>query len=138
MSATKILCGQILTVLAIVLSTTRIATQWTAWRLGFQPQFGATWVDLGTLPVYPPPAFWWWYFFDAYATRIFIEGAAIAASDGFSAIAVASPCRSGARAILRVLCVEEDKMLPPTSPRSFPIHAIRSPPACPLRVRSRA
>ena len=90
MSATKILWGQILAVFAIVLSTTWGATQWTAWRLGFQPQLGASWFDLGSLPVYPPPAFfWWWYFFDAYAPRIFLEGAAIAASGGFTAIAVA-------------------------------------------------
>jgi type IV secretion system protein VirD4 len=90
LSATKILWGQILTVFAIVLATTWGATQWTAWRLGFQPQLGAAWFDLVGLPVYPPPAFfWWWYFFDAYAPRIFLEGAAIAASGGFTAIAVA-------------------------------------------------
>jgi type IV secretion system protein VirD4 len=89
-TATKILWGQILTVLTIVLSTTWGATQWTAWRLGFQPQLGTSWFDLGSLPVYPPPAFfWWWYFFDAYAPAIFLEGAAIAASGGFTAIAVA-------------------------------------------------
>ena len=90
MTATKILWSQILTVFAIVLATTWGATQWTAWRLGFQPQLGASWFDLAGLPVYPPPAFfWWWYFFDAYAPRIFLEGAAIAASGGFTAIAVA-------------------------------------------------
>ena len=90
MSATKILWGQILTVFAIVLSTTWGATQWTAWRLGFQHQLGSSWFDLADIPVYPPPAFfWWWYFFDAYAPRIFLEGAAIAASGGFTAIAVA-------------------------------------------------
>ena len=90
MSATRILWGQILTVFAIVLTTTWGATQWTAWRLGFQAQLGTSWFDLGSLPVYPPPAFfWWWYFFDAYAPGIFLEGAVIAASGGFTAIAVA-------------------------------------------------
>lgn len=90
MSATKILWGQILTVFAIVLSTTWGATQWTAWRLGYQHQLGSSWFDIAGLPVYPPPAiFWWWYFFDAYAPRVFLEGAAIAASGGFAAIAVA-------------------------------------------------
>jgi type IV secretion system protein VirD4 len=90
LSATKILWGQILTVFAIVLSTTWSATQWTAWRLGFQHQLGSSWFDFAGVPVYPPPAFfWWWYFFDAYAPRIFLEGAAIAASGGFAAIAVA-------------------------------------------------
>ncbi len=90
MTATKILWGQILTVFSIALSTIWGATQWTAWRLGFQPQLGSSWFDLAGLPVYPPPAFfWWWYFFDAYAPGIFLEGAAIAASGGFTAIAVA-------------------------------------------------
>ena len=46
------------------------ATQWTAWRLGFQPQLGRPWFELCGLPVYLPPAFfWWWYAYDAYAPR---------------------------------------------------------------------
>ena len=40
MSGTKILWGQILIVFTIVLATTWTATQWTAWRLGFQSQLG--------------------------------------------------------------------------------------------------
>jgi type IV secretion system protein VirD4 len=40
MSATKILWGQILVVFAIVLATMWVATQWTAWRLGYQTQLG--------------------------------------------------------------------------------------------------
>ena len=90
MTATKILWGQILTIFAIVLTTTWSATQWTAWRLGFQAQLGTPWFDLVGLWVYPPPAFfWWWYFYDAYAPRIFLEGALIAVSGGFVSIAVA-------------------------------------------------
>jgi len=90
MTATKILWGQILTVFAIVLTTTWSGTQWTAWRLGFQAQLGTPWFDLVGLWVYPPPAFfWWWYFYDAYAPRIFLEGALIAVSGGFVSIAVA-------------------------------------------------
>ena len=90
MSGTKILCGQILIVFTIVLATTWTATQWTAWRLGFQPQLGQPWFEIGGWPVYYPPSFfWWWYFYDAYAPPIFIEGAIIAASGGFIAIAVA-------------------------------------------------
>src|SRR3546814_18723351 len=46
MSATKILWGQILTVFLVVLLTTWSATQWTAWRLGLQPQLGQPWFDL--------------------------------------------------------------------------------------------
>ena len=38
MSATRILWGQVLVVLAIVLATTWAATQWVAWKLGYQPR----------------------------------------------------------------------------------------------------
>lgn len=90
MSATKILWGQITVVFLIVLFTTWTATQWTAYRLGFQPQLGHPWFELMGWPVYYPPAFfWWWYFYDAYAPPIFVEGAYIAASGGFISIAVA-------------------------------------------------
>jgi type IV secretion system protein VirD4 len=90
MSATKILWGQILTVFLIVLTTTWGATQWTAWQLGFQPQLGSPWFKFFGWPIYLPPSFfWWWFSYDAYAPSIFLEGAYIAASGGFIAIAVA-------------------------------------------------
>ncbi len=91
MSGSRILWGQITLVLAVVLATTWIATQWTAWRLGFQPQLGQPWFELAQgMPVYYPPAFfWWWYAYDAYAPSVFIEGAFIAASGGFIAVALA-------------------------------------------------
>lgn len=88
--ATKILWGQVLTVILIVLVTTWCATQWTAWRLGFQPQLGSPWFEFAGQSVYPPPAFfWWWFFYDAYAPEVFVEGALFAASGSFIAIAVA-------------------------------------------------
>jgi type IV secretion system protein VirD4 len=66
------------------------ATQWTAWRLGFQAQLGAPWFELAGWPVYYPPAFlWWWFSFDAYAPAIFTGGGIIAASGGVLAIVVA-------------------------------------------------
>ncbi|MFT8988712.1 MAG: conjugal transfer protein TraG [Gluconobacter albidus] len=90
MSATKILWGQILTVFAIVIFTTWAATQWTAYKLGFQAQLGPPWFMLGDWPIYYPWSFFpWWYFYDAYAPPIFVEGAYIAASGGFISIAVA-------------------------------------------------
>ncbi|PIO99476.1 conjugal transfer protein TraG [Pleomorphomonas carboxyditropha] len=90
MSATKILWGQILTVLLIVLATTWGATEYVAWRLAFQAQLGPPWFVVLGWPFYLPPAFfWWWYFYDAYAPSIFVEGAYIAASGGFISIAVA-------------------------------------------------
>jgi hypothetical protein len=90
LTATKILWGQILAVFLIVLTTTWGATQWVAWRLGFQAQLGSPWFEAFGMPIYPPPAFfWWWYFYDAYARTVFWEGGAIAASGGFISIAVA-------------------------------------------------
>lgn len=90
MSATKILWSQILTVFMIVLATTWGATEYVAWKLGFQAQLGPAWFSVLGWPFYYPPAFyWWWYFYDAYAPQIFVEGAFIAASGGFISIAVA-------------------------------------------------
>ena len=90
MSATKILWGQILTVFLIVLTTTWAATQYVAWRLGFQAQLGPPWFELAGWPIYYPPSlFWWWYFYDAYAPDIFVQGGFIAVSGGFVSIVVA-------------------------------------------------
>jgi type IV secretion system protein VirD4 len=82
--------GQILIVFLIVLATTWAATQWTAWKLGFQSGLGPPWFEIAGLPIYYPPAlFWWWYFYDAYAPRIFVQGGLIAVSGGFLSIMVA-------------------------------------------------
>ncbi|MGE4280826.1 MAG: conjugal transfer protein TraG [Magnetospirillum sp.] len=90
MSATKILWGQVIVVLLIVLATAWGATEWTAWRLGFQPQLGAPWFTVLGWPVYHPPIFfWWWFAYDAYAPDIFAEGGLIAASGGILSVAVA-------------------------------------------------
>jgi len=91
MSATKILWGQIVLIFAIVLATMWAATQWVAWKLGYQPQLGQPWFELiSGVPIYFPPAFfWWWYAYDAYAPQVFVEGAYIASSGGFISIAVA-------------------------------------------------
>jgi type IV secretion system protein VirD4 len=90
-NASRILWGQVILVSSIVLIAIWTATQWTAWRLGFQPGLGKPWFQLfQTLPVYFPFIFfWWWYAFDPYAPKIFLEGGAIAASGGFISIAVA-------------------------------------------------
>jgi len=90
MSGSRVLWGQIIVVFVIVVVTTWGATEWTAWRLGFQPQLGTPWLEVASFPVYLPPSFfWWWYFYDAYAPAIFLEGAAIAASGGFVSIIAA-------------------------------------------------
>jgi len=90
MSATKILWGQIIIVFLIVLAATWTATEWTAWRLGFQAQLGAPWFHCLGFPIYEPPAlFWWWFAFDAYAPDVFDKGGMIAASGGFLSVAIA-------------------------------------------------
>jgi type IV secretion system protein VirD4 len=91
MSSTKVLWGQICTALGIVLVTVWVATQWVAWKLGFQPQLGRPWFELvGGIPIYYPPAFfWWWLVYDAYAPTIFVQGACIAASGGVLSMLVA-------------------------------------------------
>jgi type IV secretion system protein VirD4 len=91
MSSTKVLWGQICAALGIVLVTMWAATQWVAWKLGFQPQLGTPWFELvGGIPIYYPPAFfWWWLVYDTYAPRIFVQGACIAASGGVLSMLVA-------------------------------------------------
>jgi type IV secretion system protein VirD4 len=90
MSATKILWGQLLCVLFVVLAFLWTATEWTAWRLAFQLQLGPAWFVISRWPIYQPAAFFiWWFKFDAYAPVIFMQGACIAASGGIAAIAVA-------------------------------------------------
>ncbi|MGB3406173.1 MAG: conjugal transfer protein TraG [Jannaschia sp.] len=89
-SATTILWGQILIVSIVALIFVWAATQWVAFRLGFQPQLGAPLTALFGLPIYRPwQVFTWWYWYDACAPRIFMEGAAIAGAGGIAAIAVA-------------------------------------------------
>ncbi len=86
----RILWGQIAVVFTIVMVMTWAATQWVAFRLGFQPQLGSPWFELAGWPLYYPPAFfWWWFSYDAYAPAIFTEGGIIAVSGGFLAIAAA-------------------------------------------------
>ncbi|WP_448662493.1 conjugal transfer protein TraG [Sphingomonas sp. CJ20] len=90
MQSTRILWGQVITVLLIILGTSWGATQWTAAALGHQPELGPPWFLLGGYPVYPPPAFfWWWFSYDAYAPAIFVRGAYIAASGGVLAVVAA-------------------------------------------------
>jgi type IV secretion system protein VirD4 len=90
MSATKILWGQLLFASLLVLVFLWTATEWTAWRLGFQPQLGPAWFMIWYWPVYQPLAFFiWWFKFDAYAPTIFLQGGCIAASGGFAAMVAA-------------------------------------------------
>src|SRR5437762_1584132 len=90
MSGTKILWGQVIVVGLIVLLAIWGATEWTAWRLGYQAELGRPCFELSGWKVYYPPIFfWWWFVYDAYAPQVFVEGAFIAASGTFVSIAVA-------------------------------------------------
>ncbi|WP_306998602.1 type IV secretory system conjugative DNA transfer family protein [Sphingopyxis sp. DBS4] len=83
MTPTKLLIGQILVVLAIVLAGVWIATQWCAAMLGYQTELGVAWFEVGGVPVYRPWAiFWWWYSFDAYAPHVFDKAGALAGALG--------------------------------------------------------
>ncbi|WP_257538959.1 conjugal transfer protein TraG [Sphingobium sp. CFD-1] len=85
MTPTKLLIGQILIVLAIVIAGVWIATQWAAVMLAYQPQLGPAWFMLGDIPVYRPwSLFAWWYHFDAYAPIVFDKAGTLAAASGFA------------------------------------------------------
>jgi hypothetical protein len=82
MTPTKLLIGQILVVLAIIVAGIWSATQWAA-ALAYQPQLGEPWLLLLGMPVYRPwSIFVWWFQFDAYAPVVFDEAGAIAAAGG--------------------------------------------------------
>jgi len=90
MTPTKVLVGQVVLVLAIVIATLWVATQWAAAQLAYQPQLGAPWFPVFSVPVYYPwRLFEWWYAFDAYAPTLFNEAGAIAAAGGIAGIVVA-------------------------------------------------
>jgi type IV secretion system protein VirD4 len=90
MTPTTILWGQMTAALSAVLIGLWGATEWTAWRLGFQPALGSVWFISAGLPIYEPGAFFvWWYEFDRYAPRVFVEGAGFAAAGGVLSVVVA-------------------------------------------------
>ena len=90
MSGTKVLWGQILAVLLIVFVSLWAATEWTAWRLAYQPELGAPWFRLAGIRIYSPANFFlWWLTFDAYAPKIFVQGAGIVIAGAALAIVMA-------------------------------------------------
>ncbi len=62
MTPTKFLIGQIAVVFAVAIGGMWIATQWAAWKLGYQSQLGPAWFDFLHYPIYRPwNLFAWWY-----------------------------------------------------------------------------
>jgi type IV secretion system protein VirD4 len=61
MTPTKLLIGQILIVLAIVVAGLWAATQWAAAMLAHQPELGLPWFTFRGIPFYRPwSLFGWW------------------------------------------------------------------------------
>ncbi len=90
MSPSKILIGQFLIVLTIIVATLWGATQWVAHAFGYQPALGRPWFVVDGWPVYRPwRLFQWWYAYEAYAPTVFARGGAIAASGGLLGILAA-------------------------------------------------
>jgi type IV secretory pathway TraG/TraD family ATPase VirD4 len=90
MSAVKILWGQVLLVSALVLAFIWAATEWTAWKLGFQSKIGRAWLETPWLACLSAARLLlWWFAYDVYARDVFVEGAHMAASGGIAAIIVA-------------------------------------------------
>jgi len=90
MSPSKILIGQFVIVLSIILAATWFATQWAAHQLGYQPALGRPWFLAGDVPVYFPwRLYQWWYAYEAYAPDVFAKAGAIAASGGLLGILAA-------------------------------------------------
>ncbi|HIG21244.1 conjugal transfer protein TraG [Henriciella sp.] len=90
MSPSKILIGQLLIVLSIIVLTLWGATQWVAHELGYQAALGRPWFVLDGQPVYRPwRLFQWWYAYEAYAPEVFAKGGAISASGGLLGILAA-------------------------------------------------
>ena len=90
MTPTKLLIGQILIVLAIVIAGLWAATQWCAAMLGYQPALGMPWFTFAGMPFYRPWAlFWWWYSYEAYAPQVFDKAGMVAGASGFLGCAAA-------------------------------------------------
>lgn len=67
MTPTKFLIGQITIVFMVAIGGLWLATEWTAWKLGYQPQLGLPWFTVLQFPIYRPwSLFGWWYAYDAY------------------------------------------------------------------------
>jgi type IV secretion system protein VirD4 len=87
---TRILWGQVLAVGLTAGLFLWAATEWTAWRLAWQPGLGHALIRVAGIRLYAPwKLFWWWFAYDAYAPKVFAVGGAIAAAGAPAAMAVA-------------------------------------------------
>ncbi len=90
MTPTKILIGQAIVVMLIIIGALAAATQYVAAALGYDRALGVPWFEFGGTPFYYPwRLFEWQYSYEAYAPDIFMTGGAIAASGGMLGAAAA-------------------------------------------------
>ncbi len=83
MTPTKLLVGQMLIVLAIILVGMWAATELVAHDLGYQAALGNSAGKVLGVPLYWPwQLFFWWYAYDAYAPSVFARAGMVAASGG--------------------------------------------------------
>ncbi len=98
MSGTKILWGQVIVVGLIVLLAIWGATEWTAWRLAWQPELGRPWFELSGFKIYYPPVFfWWWFVFDVMRLRSLLRAPSSRRRGPSFRLRRRSACRSGGR-----------------------------------------
>ncbi len=123
MTPTKLLIGQILIVLAIVLIGVWAATQWAAAMLGYQPQLGLPWFEIHGIPVYRP-----WRSFPGGITSTPMRRRS---STGLERLRAPAASRVAARRCsARYGARASRAMSPPMAPRAGPHGAKSSAPDC--------
>lgn len=87
MSPSRLLVGQVVLVLAIMVVGLCCATQWTAAALGHQSALGAPFTTVSGVPLYAPwSLFLWWYRYEAYAPAVFDTAGLIATSGSLAGL----------------------------------------------------
>ena len=90
MAPTRLLIGQAVVVVAMVIVGVWASTQWAAAMLGYQAGLGRPWFEFFGSPFYYPwRLFEWWYAYEAYAPWVFERAGALAASSGLLGTIVA-------------------------------------------------
>jgi type IV secretion system protein VirD4 len=89
-SGGRVLWGQALACVAAVGVALQAATQWTAWRLGFQAALGPPALQAAGWRLYRPwDLFAWWLAYGRQAPGVFEAGGVVAACGGLAAVGVA-------------------------------------------------
>jgi len=85
MTQSKVLLGQALLVISIIILSLWGATQWTADQFGFQNRLGSPWFTVAdTKFYYPWRIFQWWYAYEPYAPHIFRKAGFLAGGGGLA------------------------------------------------------